>query len=143
MSKSKMRGHFRYLRFKTLSTTSRTSQCKVFCALLLSSEHSGVSEDSKSSLFKVLGFTHTLGQSRVATSDVMSAQRSRDSFETISRLQLGSPEKKSHLDVPEMWRREYHMGEGGGFPRVRAVVSLVVQNAHGLSQHPKVFPNVN
>jgi hypothetical protein len=43
----------------------------------------------------------------------------RDSFETISGLQLGSPGKKSHLDVvPEMWRREYYMGEGGGFPRV-------------------------
>ncbi len=33
-------------------------------------------------------------------------------------------------------------GEGGGFPRVRAVVCLVVQSAHGLSQHPRVFPNV-
>jgi len=49
-----------------------------------------------------------------------------DSFETISRLQLGSPGKKSHLDVvPETWRKEYYMREGGGFPRVRAVVCLV------------------
>jgi hypothetical protein len=41
----------------------------------------------------------------------------RDSFGTISGLQLGSPGKKSHLNVvPEMWRREYYMGEGGGFP---------------------------
>jgi hypothetical protein len=39
--------------------------------------------------------------------------------------------------------REYYMGEGGGFPRVRAVVSLVCQSARGLSQHPRVFPNVN
>jgi len=30
--------------------------------------------------------------------------------------------------------REYYMGEGGGFPRVRAVVSLVCQSARGLSQ---------
>jgi hypothetical protein len=29
--------------------------------------------------------------------------------------------------------REYDMGEGGGFPQVRAVVSFVCQNAHGLS----------
>jgi hypothetical protein len=28
-------------------------------------------------------------------------------------------------------------------PRVRAVVCLVVQSARGLSQHPRVFPNVN
>jgi hypothetical protein len=34
-------------------------------------------------------------------------------------------------------------GEGGGFPRVRAVVSQVCQSARGLSQHPRVFLNVN
>jgi hypothetical protein len=63
---------------------------------------------------------------------------------TISGLQLGSPGKKSHLGVASAeWRREYYMGEGGGFPRVRAVVSLVCQSARGLSQHPRVFPNVN
>ncbi len=39
--------------------------------------------------------------------------------------------------------REYYMGEGGGFPRVRAVVCLVVQSACGLSQHPRVSRNVN
>jgi hypothetical protein len=44
----------------------------------------------------------------------------------ISRLPLGSLETKSHLDVAPMenWRI-YYMGEGGGFPRVRALVSLV------------------
>jgi hypothetical protein len=34
-------------------------------------------------------------------------------------------------------------GEGGGFPRIRAVVSLVCQSARGLSQHPRVFLNAN
>jgi len=63
---------------------------------------------------------------------------------TISRLQLGSPGKKSHSDVTSMMRhREYYMGEGGGFPRVRAMVSFVCESACGLSQHPRVFPNVN
>ncbi len=67
----------------------------------------------------------------------------RDSFGTILGLQLGSPEKKSHLDVASAERhREYYMGEGDGFPRVRAVVSLVVQSARGLSQHLRVSPNV-
>jgi hypothetical protein len=44
----------------------------------------------------------------------------------ISGLSLGSPGTKSHLDVaPVESCRVYYMGEGGGFPRVWAVVSLV------------------
>jgi hypothetical protein len=66
MSKWPMRGHFRYLRFKTFPMTPRTPQCEVFWALLLSSKHSGVPEDSKSPTLGVLGFTPTLGQSGVA-----------------------------------------------------------------------------
>jgi hypothetical protein len=63
---------------------------------------------------------------------------------TVSGLHLGSPEKKSHLDVASVRScREYYKGEGGGFPRVRAVLSLVCPSACGLSQHPKVFPNAN
>jgi hypothetical protein len=42
----------------------------VFFPLLLSSEHSGVLEDSNSQLFQVLGFTPTLGQSEVAIVDL-------------------------------------------------------------------------
>jgi hypothetical protein len=45
---------------------------------------------------------------------------------TVSRLHFGSPGKKSHLDASAAKScREYYMGEGGGFPRVRAVVSQV------------------
>jgi len=44
----------------------------------------------------------------------------------VSRLLLGSLETKSHSDVGATERRkEYYMGEGGGFPRVWAMVSLV------------------
>jgi hypothetical protein len=44
----------------------------------------------------------------------------------VSKLPLGSPETKSHLDVaPVEWYRVYYMGEGGGFLRIRAVVSQV------------------
>ncbi len=44
----------------------------------------------------------------------------------ISGLPLGSPGKKNHLDVASMEScRVYYKGEGGGFPQVRAVVSLV------------------
>ncbi len=72
MSELPIRGHFRYLRFKTFSTTSRTPQCEVFCPLLSSSAHSGVPEDSNYQLFQVLGFTPTLGQRRGATPTIFS-----------------------------------------------------------------------
>jgi hypothetical protein len=43
---------------------------------------------------------------------------------TISGLLLGSLGKKCHSDVASAGScKEYYMGEGGGFPRVRAVVS--------------------
>jgi hypothetical protein len=45
---------------------------------------------------------------------------------TVSGLLLGSPGIKSHLDAGAVERRrEYYMGEGASFPRVRAMVSLV------------------
>ncbi len=71
MSKSRMRGHFRYLRFKTFPMTPRTRQCEVFWSSKSSSELSGVPEDSNPNFFQVLGFTPTLGQSRVATSNYL------------------------------------------------------------------------
>ncbi len=44
----------------------------------------------------------------------------------ISGLPLGSLGTKSHLDVAPMEScKVYYMGEGGGFPRVRAMVSLM------------------
>jgi hypothetical protein len=51
--------------------TPRTPQCEVFWALLSNLKHSGVPEDSKSPTLEVLGFTPTLGQSGVATTNVM------------------------------------------------------------------------
>jgi len=66
-----MRGHFQYVRFKTFPMTPRTPQCEVFWALLSNSKHSGVPEDSQSPTLGVLGFTPTLGQSGVATVDLL------------------------------------------------------------------------
>jgi len=44
----------------------------------------------------------------------------------ILGLPLWSPRTKSHLDVGLMKRHiVYYKGEGGGFPQVQAVVSLV------------------
>ncbi len=62
----------------------------------------------------------------------------------VSGLHFGSPGKMCHLDVASVGERiEYYMGEGGGFPRVQAVVSQMCQSARGLSKHPRVFSNVN
>jgi hypothetical protein len=64
--------------------------------------------------------------------------------ETVSGLLLGSPKDKSHLDVgATKQRREYYMGEGGGFPRVRAVVNQVSPCCPWLVPTPKVFLKVN
>jgi hypothetical protein len=44
----------------------------------------------------------------------------------ISRLPLGNPGTKCHLDVvPVESYRKYYKGEGGGFPQVRAMVNFV------------------
>jgi hypothetical protein len=44
----------------------------------------------------------------------------------ISGFPLGSPRTKCHLDAGFMERHKvYYKGEGGGFPQVRAMVSLV------------------
>ncbi len=46
--------------------------------------------------------------------------------ETVLGLLLGSHRIKSHSDVGAVKRRkEYYIGESGGFPQVQAVVSLV------------------
>jgi hypothetical protein len=45
---------------------------------------------------------------------------------TLGISALGSPETKCHLGVgPVAKHKIYYKGEGGGFPQVRAVVSLV------------------
>jgi hypothetical protein len=61
-------------------------------------------------------------------------------FGTISGLPLGSPGKNSHLDVASVEScRVYYKGEGGGFPQVRAVVSLVCPCCLWLVLAPKVL----
>ncbi len=63
--------------------------------------------------------------------------RDQDSFET-------RPGIKSHSDVGAAERRrEYYMGEGGGFPQVRAVVSLVNPKSPVVCPSTKVLQNAN
>ncbi len=58
----------------------------------------------------------------------------------IYGLPLGNPRTKSHLDVALVQSyRVYYKGEGGGFPQVQAVVSLVSLNCPWLVLAPKVL----
>jgi len=61
-------------------------------------------------------------------------------FGAISGLPFGSPGKNSHLDVASMEScRVYYKGEGGGFPQVRAVMSLVCPCCPWLVLAPRVL----
>ncbi len=61
-------------------------------------------------------------------------------FGTISGLSRGSPRKNSHLDVASVENcKVYYKGEGGGFPQVRAVVSLVCPCCPWLVLAPRVL----
>jgi hypothetical protein len=63
---------------------------------------------------------------------------------TVSGLLLGSLGIKSHSNVGAVERhREYYMGEGGGFPRVQAVVSLVSLDSPVACPSIKVLKKVN
>jgi hypothetical protein len=62
----------------------------------------------------------------------------------VSGLLFGSLRNKSHLDAGvAKQHREYYMGEGGGFPRVRVVVSQVSPCCPWLVPTPRVFSKVN
>ncbi len=62
----------------------------------------------------------------------------------VSELHFESPGKKCHSDVGAAERRkEYYMGEGGGFPRVRAVVSQVSAGLPVACPNTESVPNVN
>jgi hypothetical protein len=58
----------------------------------------------------------------------------------ISGLPLGSPKRESHLDVSSVAsHRVYYKGEGGDFPQVWAVVSLVCSCCPWLVLAPRVL----
>jgi hypothetical protein len=74
----------------------------------------------------------------------MAVQSSGSLVGTLSGLHFGSLNKMCHSDVASATsRREYYKGEGGGFPRVRAVLNLVCPSARGKSQHPRVSRMLN
>jgi len=59
-------------------------------------------------------------------------------------LPLGSPGTKSHSDVGVVERcKEYYMGEGGGFLRVWAMMSLVSSKLPVACPSTKGAPEIN
>jgi len=70
------------------------------------------------------------GATRVQSPETLTRDTTRDNFGTPT----WESQEKSHLDVASTEScRVYYMGEGGGFPQVRVVVSLVCKSARGLS----------
>jgi len=56
----------------------------------------------------------------------MALQNRENSTLAVSGLPFGNPKTKCHLDVGlAETRKEYYMGEGGGFPSIQVVVSFV------------------
>jgi hypothetical protein len=71
---------------------------------------------------------------------VMSSQSPGTLTGTISGLHFGNPMKKNHLDAASVEScRVYYKGEGGAFPQVRAVVSLVCSCCLWLVLAPRVL----
>jgi hypothetical protein len=91
-------------------------------------------------LNKGYNFVSNLISIRVLHAKLWHPKVVRVSILTISGLSLGNPGTKSHLDVGPVERcRVYYKGEGGGFPQVRAVVSLVCPSCLWFVLTPKVL----
>jgi hypothetical protein len=72
--------------------------------------------------------------------EVMGSQVAGVPTLAILGLPFGSPKTKNHLDVGHVGSHiVYYKGEGGGFPQVRAVVSLVSLSCPWLVLTPKVL----
>jgi hypothetical protein len=91
---------------------------------------SGACRWSATDYWKALEESYNFGldliRIRVWGEKLWASKISRVQIGTVSGLHFGSSGKKSHLDASAVEScREYYMGEGGGFPRVWAVVSQV------------------
>jgi len=92
------------------------------------STHPGVCRLSATHCWKALKesykFASDLVSIRGQNKKLQTPKVPRVQTETVSGLHFGSPRKKCHSNASAAEsHREYYMGEGGGFPRVWAVVS--------------------
>jgi hypothetical protein len=132
---SKMGSHdsFKHLKYKLWSKERLGIKLTIW---LPTSKKSGINPTS----LRAGGMPHTFGklsksstiflqtssQSEVCTQSYGGPKVARVPTLRISELPFGSPGTKCDLDVGLMKRHKiYYRGEGGGFPQVRAMVSLV------------------
>ncbi len=77
------------------------------------------------------------------STELQSCKVARVQTLAVLGLPLGSPGTKIHSDVSlAKRRREYYMGEGGGFPRVQAMVNLVSQRSPVVHPSTKGAPTM-
>jgi hypothetical protein len=94
--------------------------------------------------WKTLDESYNFSLDRIAIRSLIAklwgSKVARVPFDAISGLPLRSPGKNSHLHVASMEScRVYYKGEGGGFPQVRVVVSLVCPCCSWLVLAPRVL----
>jgi hypothetical protein len=86
----------------------------------------GVPHTIKKLSMRATTFLQTSFQSEVCTQSYGPPKAWESQLLGVSRLPLGSLGTKEHLGVgPMAMHKIYYKGEGGGFPQVQAVVSLV------------------
>ncbi len=79
-------------------------------------------------------------QSEVCTRSYAPSKLQESQLLQFRDSHLGVPRQNGHLDVvPVEWRKVYYKGEGGGFPQVWAVVSLVCPNCPRFVLTPKML----
>ncbi len=136
-----------------------TSQTQVMAKRKAKSQTASLAPDQKKSGIDPIYLAtddvwHTIGKlSRRATTLLQTAPRSEVCSQSYGAPKLqeswlarfrdshaGILGKKSHLDVGPVERcRVYYKGEGGGFPQVQAVVSLLCPCCSWVVLAPKVF----
>jgi hypothetical protein len=94
--------------------------------------------------WKALNESYNFASDRIAIQGLLAklwgSKVARVPFGAISGLPLESPGKKSHLDVASVKSyRVYYKGEGGGFPQVQVVVSLMCPCCSWLVLAPRVL----
>jgi hypothetical protein len=96
----------------------------------------GVKHTVRKLLTRAITLLHISSQSQVCTQSYGASKLQESQLLAISRLPFGSLETKCHLHVGLMERHIiYYKKEGGGFPQVWAMGSLVSPNL------PMVYPS--
>jgi hypothetical protein len=89
---------------------------------------------------RVTTLLQTSSRSKVCTKSYAPSKSRESRLMQFRDSLLGVSRQNGHLNVvPVEWRRVYYKGEGGGFPQVRAVVSLVCPSCPWFIVAPKVL----